>query len=239
MPVGHRSHARQPPRWADGDAKFALAQRQRCTRRELIDGWIDAKVHIEDWTGLLHLASNTVSTRKGEDFVLRAYIRAAEELIRIARARGDRARRIELAEKLIETISRRTDGYTLAHSDREFFWNTKLNSARVLLEDTRAACRRPGDHVTVFDALFWLAERNLFLTEFVRVGIASLRVWWADVERRPYVDEGAKTIMKRSLARLEQLERLLHREGKQELSLEVQHVRLELAHRAAKLGWSA
>lgn len=228
----------RPPRWADADAKFAVAQRQKCSRREFIEGWIDAKVHIEDWTGLLNLAANTISTRGGEDHVLRAYIRAAEGLIKTARSRGDRARRIELSEAAIETLSRRTEGRRLSTSEREMIWGKKIYFAQTLMDDTRAACLRPGDYITVFDALSWLAERGIFGADFVKTGVAALHVWWSDVENRPYLDEGAKALMQKSLARLEQIERILNRNGNQALCLEVRRLRIALENKLDGLGWS-
>lgn len=227
-----------PPRWAEADSKFQLAQKQKCSRPELVEGWIATKINTEDWSGLLALATSTVSTRRGEDIVLRAYIRATDELIKIARLRGDRARRKELAEKAIEMIRRRTDGRA-AGPDRDALFNKKLSFARTLFDDVRDSCRRPGDQITIFDTLMWLAEREIFLTEFVRAGLAGLNNWWGDVEGRPFVDDGAKSIIKKSLSRLEQLERILVRFGKEDLSVEAQHLRFDLAHRAAKMGWEA
>ena len=86
--------------WAKADEMFARAEKFSCTRPELIEGWIVAKQRQEDWAGLLALTAQTVSTRHGYDAVLAANIKATQELIKLARVRGDRSRRDRKSTRL-------------------------------------------------------------------------------------------------------------------------------------------
>jgi hypothetical protein len=222
-------------RWSEADVQFSLASKLGCNRPELTEGWLATKRQIQDWSGLLSLSRSIVSTGPQNTSVLLAFVLATEELIKIARARGDRARRIELSSDAIQQMSTRMERQRLSAADADSLWRKKLNFARVFMEDTVAGNKSSGDKIRIFDALVYLVDQGVFITEFVARGVLSLEEWWADVERRPYIDEVARRILIKSLGRTEHIERVLLREGKSDVSSQVQHKRLELAHRAARL----
>lgn len=219
--------------WEEAHRKFILAEKQGSVRPEVIDGLLLTKEHLEDWKGVIALAQKTVSTHVGGgDPLLRGAVRATEELIRISRVRHDRQRRIELAKEAVDLIDRRLNGGRLSPMERDFFRNKELDFGRMLLDDTAAAAARPGDRLTVFDEMAWLVVRSIFPSEFVVRGLGALDQWWTDVEQRTYVDEGAKGLLRKSLGRLEQIERIL---GTRQPVEDVRRVRTDLAFRGGKL----
>lgn len=222
-------------RWHDADVKFALAAKQQCGRPELLEGWLRTKEKVEDWTGLLSLAMKTIPNSRAEDRPLYSFIIATEELIKIARVRGDRARRIALAEQAVAFISRRMRVQQRTHADREYAWNKKLNFARLFLDETTAANPRPGDQIKIFEALVTLTDFDVYISEFVVRGLDGLSNWWSDVERRAYIDDSAKNMLKNSLSKVERMERLMLRVAKEPLADELHRRQLDLAHRAAKI----
>lgn len=222
-------------KWAKADEMFAKADKFSCTRPELIEGWIVAKQQQEDWAGLLALTAQTVSTRHGYDAVLAANIKATQELIKLSRIRGDRSRRIELCKRVIETITTRLNAGRMGHADREDFYKHKFNFTRTLLDDVTSASPKAGDKIAIFEVTTWLVDQEVFVSEFVARGVHALSLWWADVEARPYIDERAIQLLKRSLSRLAKVERTLERRGKDDVASEVKAISIDLSYRAAKL----
>lgn len=222
-------------KWAEADEWFTKANKLKCTRPEMIEGWIVAKDKQEDWSELLDLTAKTVSTRSGSDRVLAANVKATQELIKLSRVRGDRVRRIELCRRAIETINSRLAFGRMGHTDREDSYRHKFNFARTYLDDVTAASSKQGDMITVFDAMVWLVEQDVFLSEFVIRGAHALAVWWSDVEGRPYIDDRAISLLKRSLSRLSNVQRVLERNSKGDIADQTKAISDDLAYRAAKM----
>jgi hypothetical protein len=123
----------------------------------------------------------------------------------------------------------------MGHADREEFYRHKFNFARMLLDDVASASPKSGDKIAIFEMMTWLVDQEVFVSEFVARGVHALSLWWDDVEARPYIDERATQLLKRSLSRLAKVERTLEHRGKDDVASEVKAISIDLSYRAAKL----
>lgn len=224
----------KPPNYEAADKSFSLASRMKSTRKELLDNWITVKRATGDWKGLLEITSGKVSTRGGLDRVYRANIDARFELIKAASARGDLPRMSELARLGVEDISRRLDRGSNAGGAAQELSDIRSQLANYVVDAAVRGNRTKGDMIRVFDAVTRLIEWGVFVPTIVQRGLRALEVWWQDVEGRPYVDENARDILRNRLARLELIERDAKSLGHQHFASEIQHLRLDLAHRGSR-----
>lgn len=221
-------------RWSDADKAFTKAKRLGCTRPELLDNWLLAKRHMEDWRGIIDITRGQVPARGGIGKALRANVQARFELIKAASIRGDPARMTELARDGVLDLSKRISGGRNSQAEETELEEVRLSFAKSVMDGTIRVNRRPGDSVRIFDAAVLLFDLDVRDENILAQGVDGLLRWWSEVERRPYVDEPARDILKNRLSRIERLERAMAPDQSR-LSGKLRDTRLDLAYRGSKL----
>jgi hypothetical protein len=200
---------------------------------------IRTKTELQDWPGLYELTRNLMSNSPSRDAPLTAFLRACTELMNLAKIRGDYARVAELSIEAVEKIMAKTSRQRL---DQAFF-NTlasmRFEFAREYLSALEHMNPRAGDKLRVFEGVTRLADAGVILFPTLKVGLAALKSWWGDVERRPVVDLTACGILSRQLNRLENIERQLASSNAPTSHVTaLASARRDLAYRGAKLSAS-
>jgi len=228
-----------PPRWSEADRELEAARRLGCSKPELVLDAIRTKTELQDWLGLYELTRNLMSNSPSRDAPLTAFLRACTELMNLAKIRGDYARVAELSIEAVEKIMAKTSRQRL---DQAFF-NTlasmRFEFAREYLSALEHMNPRAGDKLRVFEGVTRLADAGVILFPILKVGLAALKSWWGDVERRPVVDLTACGILSRQLNRLENIERQLASSNAPTSHVTaLASARRDLAYRGAKLSAS-
>jgi hypothetical protein len=225
-----------PTRWSDADRELEAARRLGCSKPELILDAIRTKTELQDWQGLYELTRNLTSNSPSRDVPLTGFLRACTELVSVAKVRGDYARVAELSIQAIEKIMAKTTRQRLDQSFFNTLASIRFEFAREHVIALEHLNPRAGDKLRVFEGVVRLADAGVILFPILKVSLAALQSWWADVERRPVVDLTACAILSRQLNRLENIERSLV--GSNESGghiATISDARRDLAYRGAEL----
>lgn len=226
----------KPPKPKDADRELERAINLGCRRPELLANVIQAKRALEDWPGLRNYTKDKSSNEFTRDLALSAYIDATENMLRIARVRGDDRRMAELS---LEAIERITAKIRRARVEPSYFGELSAKNfdfARIYINSVEKECIRPGDRLQLFEAAARITSLDILLDDLVRKGILALQIWWRDVESRPIVDVAACKILGRMLTKLNGIEqRLISVKNDTKLIREIEAIHRDLEFRGAKL----
>lgn len=225
-----------PPNYRDADREFERAVKLGSTKSELLPNIIKAKAALEDWAGLREFTRTRISNETGRDIALAAHLQANSELIKTARARGDRKRISELSIEAVERITAKVRRVRLDPPYFQALTTQRFNFARAFIEAVDQDNPRPGDRLRVFEAIARLAAADVVVLNLLEKGVNALEEWWQDVERRPVADLAACKILSRMLDKLQGMEQQITRyKGDTTVSNNIESRRRELEYRGGAL----
>jgi hypothetical protein len=209
------------------------AFRLGCGRPELIPFWLDAKLLLKDWNGIIDLAAKIPppEIRSGSAVMV---LDAKLEMARQAAGREDLVRARDLFQETMTTAS------SIIQQQR----------AGDRLPDVRARCRaaaqayvkladrcsdRRGDKINVFNSTMDAFRCHVTETWIVDLGLPSIRTWAADAVDRPEADMGAVDILDRRMDDLNLLKRHLEEFSRDQLLSRLVATMEELKRRKAQI----
>jgi DNA polymerase III delta prime subunit len=200
-----------PPDARRADASFRAAHELGCQRAELMSLWLDAKLELRDWIGVIELTTLASSASPSSEYVY-LQAKAYMELGEIARVAGN-----------LETAAK---NYYAAGKEIDRAFSSKLVQGRV--EDLRLMKEEAfSTYVALMSQLratsdeqieVWLATWDAFRCFvrkplLVKFGAERLESWWRAVESRKHFNSRSASLMELQLRRLNQaLEVLLKQE---------------------------
>jgi hypothetical protein len=222
-----------PAKPEDADKAFVQAFRLGCGRPELIPFWLDAKLLLKDWNGIIDLAAKIPppEIRSGSAVMV---LDAKLEMARQAAGRDDLVRARELFQDAMATAS------TIIQQQR----------AGDRLPDVRARCRaaaqayvkmadrccdRRGDKINVFNATMDAFRCHVTETWIVDLGLTSIRTWAADAVDRREADLGAVDILDRRMDDLHVLKKHLEEFNRDRLLARLVSTMVELERRKQQI----
>lgn len=222
-----------PAKPEEADKAFVQAFRLGCGRPELIPFWLDAKLLLKDWNGIIDLAAKIPppEIRSGSAVMV---LDAKLEIARQAAGRDDLTRARDLFQDAMTTAS------AVIQQQR----------AGDRLPDVRARCRaaaqayvnmadrcydRRGDRINVFNATMDAFRCHVTETWIVDLGLTSIRTWAADAVDRPEADLGAVDILDRRMNDLKVLEKHLDELNRDQLLARLKSTMDELTRRKQQI----
>ena len=215
----------KPPRYEEADKACAEADRLKSSRVELLPTWIEAKVGLGDWMGIVDVVGKA-APEEVRSYVAFQQARAYAELGRQAIGRSDPSKAIERYKQAMEAASR---------SIRQGRAGERLPDLRELcrvcahnyvgLVDTQSS--RPGDRLDVFNAVSDAFACHVTETRLIQLGIDALLSWSSDVFARSGADGEPVRILDRRLDRLEEMKIHIAKQGTSRSSI---LDRIEIAH---------
>lgn len=185
--------------YKNAEINFREASTLGCNRQELPQLWVEAKVGLLDWKGLLDITVTEVNNKAAQSEVFMHRATAYRELANSAIGIGDsrsaaswfRAGGLEISEAFDK---RRAVGNVLELRELK----TDFFSRYVFLTDELSAAS--GDHLDV-----WLAVREAFAgfvrrPVLLRIGFSKLKSWWQSVARRDNYDPKALQLARTQIA---------------------------------------
>lgn len=179
-----------PADYKNAELNFREARNQGSTRPELLQLWVEAKIGLLDWKGLLDITSSDINNKAAQSEVYIQRGTAYRELANTALSASDLRTsvfwlRTGGSEIATAFEKRRAVGNVLELKElkNEFF------TRYVLLTDELSS--RDSDHLDV-----WLAMKEAFdgfvrRPLLLRLGFQRLRSWWENVVRREHLDHRA------------------------------------------------
>lgn len=226
----------RPAKYRDADRELERAVKLGSTKSELLPNIIQAKTALEDWTGLREFVRTRISNETGRDIALAAHLNANQEMIKIARVRGDRRRIAELSIEAVERITAKMRRARLEPNYFQALASQRFDFASTYIEAVDQDNLRAGDRLRVFEAVARLAATDVLVLKSLEKGVSALEQWWKDVERRPMVDIAACKILSRMLAKLEGMEQQIAGYKRDTaVSSDIASRRRELEYRGAAL----
>jgi DNA-binding IscR family transcriptional regulator len=224
-----------PSRSKEADKELMRAYGLRCSRPELVPNIIRAKTDISDWSGIYELTKGMYSRERNRDVPLSAFLSASRQLLRTAQDRGDFGRSAEIAVLAAERVADK-----MQHSlDKTFFSTLQQERTYFASQYVLAVERdvhRPGDALSVFEAVARLSNAGIVLVDVLRRGMTALQRWWTDVEQRPFVDVVAVDILSSQLRRLDRIKvQLVEFQREDQVIEDVSKLHRDLSYRAARL----
>lgn len=229
-----------PPDFKNAHQEFREARRLGCIRPELVGDLIRTKIELEDWLSLYELTKSLSSRSAANDEPLMAFLRATDELIVVARQRGDYGREADLCLSAVEKIMAKTTRIMLQPAFFTLLARKRNSLAHSYISALEHLNPRPGDKLVVFEGVYRLAELGATLPDLVMSGLRALRTWWTDVEKRPVVDLAACSILGNQIRRLERIERQLEVDKNHPAQIleKIVAIKRDLSHRGATLASS-
>jgi hypothetical protein len=189
----------QPPNPKQADKLFRRAYELKCGRPELIKLWINAKIELQDWIGLIEvakLAEETFSDPKYTYLRLSAHGKVAESA-RESRDMESAAEYFFRGGKEINYLLKKNE-YLSIKDDlsglREMYFEKFVQ-----IKDEMTT--NPRDHLDT-----WLAINSVFKTNYYSVGlflfgIRRLESWWNNVVNSYYYSQKVKNLMELQMNR--------------------------------------
>lgn len=202
-----------PPKPRLADTAFRRAHDLGCRRPELYPLWLDAKMKLGDWIGILDVLKVGDNDIPMTDKV---YLQATSygELAEAARRMGNLNLSADYFLKGGEMIS---DLFKNSQARSRFIELTKMRSIffynYVTIMDL--INKRPDEHVQV-----WLGTTKAFdcgvrLPDLIQLGIDRLNSWWEAVENRDHYDQRASGLMGIQLKKFDSILKTLQQTGSQ------------------------
>ena len=200
-----------PPRAEDADKMFKEARRLECTRAELLSTWMEAKMMIRDWAGIVDVVGKSLP-RDVRSHVAFRHAHALSELGRQAVERRDFVKAIERFKGAMVAASK-TIGQGRAGECVAELRDLCRDCAHNYVSIVDANRSRPGDRLDVFNAVDDAFECHVTETRMIGVGLEALRTWAVDALSRGAGDTGPFAILERRIERLDGMRVHLERQG--------------------------
>lgn len=194
----------QPPDASTADAEFRKAFELGCERQELIELWIEAKLELHDWTGLLEVAERAEKQKHSSEniyYMAQAYL----ELGSLAETSADwqsAARHYLQAGNLIENEFKRNRIRGRVNELIQIKESAMESYVSMIDRDTPDK----DEYINKWIAVVRAYDNSVKKSYLVRQGISSLSEWWRAVERRDKKSENTLNTMYKQLNTLYRIE---------------------------------
>lgn len=226
-----------PANFFEAEKALIRAHSLKCTRKELWSNLIRAKHGIEDWQGLREVTKKLKSQNAHHDEALDAHCVALQELIKIAKNRGEYGRIDKLAIEGIERISNKLHMQKLSNEYFNSLIKTQMGFVDVYVQSLKRIYPSAGDKLDIFSSVARLSPYKVLKISHIRLLGASLLEWWSDVENRPIIDMQACDLLKIQLEKFDKIKYGLKETNTDTSAIEmyIENTCRDLAHKAALL----
>lgn len=201
----------RPLKQVEADRAFRNAYQQGCTRQELVNNWFELKRMTSDWNGIVDLVQMIPPGRiKGGSAVtqLNALLHVADQYAQ----RNDYVGALERYKAAMETAQKIVEQGRAIYALSDVRERCR-NAAQKYVMLSERVYSRPGDKLSVFNAV--IDAFNCYITEtwIIDTGLESIKDWAKDVASRPVRDQAGLDILQQKVIDLKKLEQHIRKSG--------------------------